>query len=45
MISFLTSCTVILFEVSFNTCLRFLGRMVVVNTIFDNGTAEVIMLR
>ena len=26
---------------SFNTCLRFLGRIVVVNTIFDNGTAAV----
>ena len=35
----------ILFEVSFNTCLRFLGRMVVVNTIFDKRTAAVIVLR
>ena len=29
MISFLTSCNVILAEVSFKTCLRFLGRTVV----------------
>ena len=40
MISFLTSCTVMLAEVSFKTCLRFLGRMVV-NCILENGTTVV----
>ena len=40
MISFLTSCNVILAEVSFKTCLRFLGRTVV-SAIFDNGTTAV----
>ena len=37
MISFLTSCIVMLTEVSFKTCLRFLGRMVV-NCFLHNGT-------
>ena len=35
MISFLTSCIVMVVEVSFKTCLRFLGRVVVL-AIFDN---------
>ena len=39
-ISFLTSCILMLTEVSFKTCLRFLGQMVV-NSILDNGTTAV----
>ena len=35
MISFLTSCIVMVVEVSFKTCLRFLDRVVVL-AIFDN---------
>ena len=38
--SFLTSSIVTLFKVSFKTCLRFLG-LVVVNAIFDHGIAAV----
>ena len=34
------SCIVTLFKVSFKTCLRFLG-LVVVNAIFDHGIAAV----
>ena len=40
MISFLTSCNVMFTEVSFNTCLRFLG-LTIVNCILDNGTTVV----
>ena len=42
--SFLTSCIVTLIKVSFKTCLRFLG-LVVVNAIFDQGIAEVKILK
>ena len=40
MISVLTSCIVMLTKVSFKTCLRFLGG-VIVNCILDNGTTVV----
>ena len=40
MISLLTSCIVMLTEVSFKTCLRFLGGMIV-NCFLDNGATVV----